>query len=225
MRAPGFKVSYDEMDSEVQYSILFPGTSNTWFGTTAVGTQGQSKALVVINKNADYPRNVKVSVAGSSGSTVGGTFILNGKDQFGNTIQESIVLSTVADGGTRAGTKVFAEVSSGTFNFSSTMDAGPGTPQVGQAGGGTAVGSLQAYFGLPVKLGAVSDVKRITWINNATPTTFLGGTVPSTGLSGTATVIGTAQSTFSGTANIALTDKFVITVRSSYVAEENYVNY
>ena len=65
-------------------------------------------------------------------------------------------------------------------------------------------------FGLPDKIGGTSDVKSLVWINNGTSTTVNGGTFGA--------YIGTANHTFQGTAVVAVTDRFVVTLRSSFDA-------
>lgn len=208
VRMGGFKVSPDEMDIERQYVVMNPTVSPTWFGTTAVGTAGQSKALVLINRIADYPRNLAGAVAGSAG--LGGTWVVNGKDQFGNTIQESLAIGTATNGGTTEGTKIFAQLTSGTFNFATASAAGNGTPRLG-----VGIAETTHLFGLPDKIAGTGDVKRITWNNNGTVTTVNGGTIGA--------YVGTANHTFKGTAALAITHSFVVSYRSSFNSEAEQV--
>lgn len=205
----GNQVASDEMDVYQQYIVTNPTTSATWVGTTAVGTSTQVKALVLINKNLDYPRSLFVTASGSN--DIGGTFVINGKDQFGATISETIGFGTAASPGTsEVGTKIFAQVTSGTWTFAAGS-AGSGTPKLGVAVGGTA-GSL-AQFGLPVKIGAVSDVKSITWLKTAAGpgvnTTLNGGTISST-------LVNTTNHSFNGTTPLGTADTFVVTIKSTY---------
>lgn len=211
VRFGGFKVTPDEIDQVRQYVVMHPSVDPVWFGTTAAGTAGQSKALVLTNIRADYPRNLVGAAAGSAG--LGGTWVVNGKDQFGNTIQESIAVATAANGGTASGTKIFAQVTSGTFNIATTSEAGNGSPRLGVSIG-TAAGNV-ALFGLPDKIASTADVKNLLWINNGTSTTVNGGTIGS--------YIGTANHTFKGTAVVAVTDRFVVTYRSSFNSEADQV--
>lgn len=209
----GNKVSPDELDMYDQYAVIFPGTSQTAIGTTAVGTSTQAKALVLINAVPDYPRNLFASCSGSN--DLGGTFVVNGFDQFGQTISESIGFATVVSPGTSAvGSKIFAKVTSGTWTFAAGS-AGSGTPKLGVAYGGTA-GST-SWFGLPIKIGAVSDVKRITITKNFVPTTLNGGTVNST-------IVSTTTHAFAGTANIGTADTFVVTAKSTYDSSQEVNN-
>lgn len=209
----GNQVTSDEMDVYQQYVVAFPGTSQTWVGTTAVGTSTQSKALVLINKYPDYPRTLFFTISGSN--DLGGSITVNGKDQFGGTIQETIGFGTVVSPGTSAvGTKVFAEVTSGTVTLA-VGSAGSGTPKLGLAYGGTA-GSTN-WFGLPVKIKAVGDVKRITHLKNFVATTLNGGTVDST-------IVSVANHAFTGTANLGTADLFVVTVKSTYDSSQEVNN-
>lgn len=149
----GEQISSDEIDRYEVYTIVQPDAVSTqWFGTTALGSASSSKAFVVINAIADYPRNIQLGVGytGSAAVCVG-TATINGKDQFGNVISETI---TIADSGTNQGTaqgtKVFAQFTSGTFSFGTLAVAG--TPKLGVVVG------TNCLFGLPVKLQGTGDV-------------------------------------------------------------------
>lgn len=204
------KVQPDEMDVYQQYVISHPSVDPVWFGT-AVGTQTTTQALGVINRNADYPRNMVYAIAAAAGSARGGSITVNGKNQFGATVSETVAISPANGGGTVAGTQVFAQFTSGSVTFG-TGDAGSGTARLGVAIGTSA--TLQHRFGLPTKIAAVSDVKSVLWINNGTATTTNGGTVDST-------LVGTSGHTFNGTAVVAVTDRFVVNMKSTYNAEND----
>src|SRR3972149_2535283 len=88
MRAAGFKVSPDEMDRVEIYQVHLPTIGTTYIGTTAVGGTTSTQALVLKNAVLDYPRNIMYAVAGSN--ALGGTWTVNGKNQFGDTIQEVV---------------------------------------------------------------------------------------------------------------------------------------
>lgn len=152
----GNLVTPDEIDVYDSYPIVFPSVSITWFGT-AVGTSLQSPTYGIINKRADYPRSLAMSIVGSSGSTVGGTVAVTGKDQFGAVQTESLGFARAANGGTAVGTRVFAEISAVTSSLA-TCNAGPATVSVGVGTGGTT-----ALFGLPSKIAATADVKWYAW--------------------------------------------------------------
>ena len=161
----GNLVDPNEIDRYETYPIIKPSASLTFFGTAedATGTG----ALTIDQGRADYPRNLRLGITGVAGG-MGGTVAVVGKDQFGSAITESIGFGSAAGGGTAQGSLVFAEVTSAAVT--------------GLAGlGGTAIGTIQlgaaistsgdattAKFGLPVKIGGTTDVKRATWIDNGT---------------------------------------------------------
>lgn len=210
VRFSGIKVTPDEIDQNRQYSIVYPTASATWYGTAA---SAAAVAYGLTNINADYPRNLLVTIGGVAGG-MGGTAVVNGKDQFGNVIQESIGFATANGGGSVAGTKIFAQVTSGTCT-----PVGLGGTAIGTMSLGVAIGTaanLVALFGLPDKIGAASDVKRITFIDNGTTKNINGGTI--------AAYIGTANHTFRGTAIVAATDQYHVTMRSSFNPEDSTVN-
>lgn len=196
----GYKATPDELDKYEVYYVNYPQTSASYIGTTAVGTSTQAKAMVLVSKTCDYPRNLAGAVAGSS--DMGGVWVVNGKDQFGKTITETITIGTAANGGTTVGTKVFAEVTSGTCTVT-TGAVGAGTPTLGFV---TTAGSC--VFGLPSKIGGTADVKLITWVNDGTVTAINGGTIG-------AYVDATAHG-FSGTETTKLTDKYMVWYKPTY---------
>lgn len=173
--AAGRKLTPDEMDQYVVYNVAFPSLSTTYVGTAAGGTSTQAKALVLLSKKTDYPRNLLYGVIGTN--DMGGAWVVNGKDQFGNVISESVTLGTAAAGTPAvavAGTQIFSEVTSGTFTVT-TGAVGAGSATLGLAIG-TAATELYR-LGFPVKIGAASDVKRITWTSQNVGTAVNGGTI------------------------------------------------
>ena len=170
IRYSGNYVTPDEID---RYEYIYYGNialSTTALGTCA-GTSTQAKALVFDQVIPDYPRSLQVIVSCASGSTKGGTATITGYDQFGEAISETFAVAVAANGGTTAGTKVFAKVTSpGTWTFG-TSNAGAGTVTVGPACGGSS-----ALFGLPCKIGSTTDVKMFTAGTNSVPINVGGGT-------------------------------------------------
>jgi len=154
----GYKVSPDEMDMYRQYVILHPSVSPSFFGTVETAS---AAAIVAVNARTTYPRNLLLSVTGVAGG-MGGTAVVNGKDQFGAPITETLGFGSAAGGGTVAGTKVFAQYTSGTFTPDGLGGTAVGTVALGFQIGTSATGPI---FGLPDKLGATSDVKAVAWID------------------------------------------------------------
>ncbi len=204
------QVTPDEIDRYEQYVVIHPGTSHTAIGTAAVGTSTTTQAFVITNLRPDYPRNLLFDLSGSN--DIGGTATINGFDQFGNAQTEALGFGTVVSPGTQyAGSKIFAQVVSGSMTFAAGS-AGNGTPKLGYASGtanatGTALGYL---FGLPTKIAKVSDVKGLTWDNNTTTTALFGGSI------GTSVLVKTAQHAFRGTSAVALTDTYTVTIKSTW---------
>ena len=201
---PDYQVTPDEIDAYQQYVVLFPSRDYNDLGTFAGGTNAQAKALVVLQKRLDYPRNVSVNVTATANA--GGTADVNGYDQFGKSITESIGFGTAAagtPGGKNEGTKIFSQVTSGTFTYVVT---GNGSASLGY---GTSEGSVK--FGLPMKIGNLADVKNINWLKEFAWTTFNGGTY-------TSTHVDTTNHAVIATAALGGTEAFVVTVKSSYDA-------
>lgn len=177
---PGFNTGGQRVQpSDVdRYEHLNTGVlsiSATWVGTAAGGTSTQAKVLVLINKILDHPRNLLYSQVGTA--DMGGTWIINGVDQFGGTVTETVGNATVAAGTPAwavAGTKIFREVISGTFT-TATGGVGLGSPRIGVAVG--TAGTTAFKLGLLTKIGGSADVKTITWVKENVATTLNGGTI------------------------------------------------
>lgn len=169
LRDSTFAITPDEQDRYEVYTVVNPSISATWFGTTAVAGTSASSALVLVNAIADYPRNLVGAVAGSAAG-LGGTWVVNGVNQFGGEITENLVITGASNGGTTVGTSIFAQVTSGTFNYGTAV--GSGTTKLGVDILGTT-----ALFGLPVKIGAATDVKSVTYTTGAGAQTVNGGTI------------------------------------------------
>lgn len=201
------QVTPDEMDRYEQYTVTFPSISATWCGTAAGGTAGQTKALVIINENLDYPRNLLYGVVGTA--DMGGSWTVNGKNQFGEVISETVALGTAAAGTPAvavAGTSIFAEVTSGTFTVAAT-GVGAGSAQLGVAIGTAA--TAKYYLGLPTKIGAVTDVKAISWTKENVQVTMNGGTVSSD-------LVSTTTHSFCGTGIMGGTETFTVLFKPTH---------
>ncbi len=210
----GAQVQQRDIDQYDLIAIDSPSVSNAWIGTAAGGTNAQVKALVVVNAVCDYPRNLLYSVIGTN--DVGGTWTVNGFDQFGSAVTETAGFGTKAAGtpaGSVFGTAIFAKVTSGSWTFASGS-AGNGSAQVGF--GTLSNGSAQSnWFGLLAKLGGTSDVKTITWITTNTVTTLAGGTALGTlvGFQGNGSL---PSSAFQGTSGVAVTDHYKVIFKPTF---------
>lgn len=197
------RVTPDEIDSYHRINTGILSISATWFGTAAAGTSTQAAAYVPINRYADYPRNALYAVAGSN--DMGGNWTVNGKDQFGNYIRESVTIATAANGATVAGTAIFRQIDSGTFTVT-TGAVGAGTPKIGVAIG-TAAG-VAHKLGLLTKIGGSTDVISITWIKENVPVTMNGGTIGA--------LVDVTNHAFSGTEVMVGTSQFQVLVRPTF---------
>lgn len=172
---PGFQfsgqqISPDEIDEYRQYVVTLPADGTAFhLGTTAAGTATQAKAMVIVNKKMDYPRNLAGAIEGTG--DIGGVWVVNGKDQFGIDITETFTVGTADNGGTTGGTMIFAEISTGTCTFSADS-VGGGTPTLQYQNVGTSV-----KFGLPARIGGTADVKSITWTDELVSVPINGGTI------------------------------------------------
>lgn len=208
------QVQQKDLDQYVWYEVDNPSVSNTWIGTMAGGTSGQTKALVLINQNMDYPRNALYSLVGTNDA--GGTFTINGIDQFGVQQTETVGFGTKAAGtpaGSVFGSIIWAKILSGSFTFA-VGSAGSGSAQVGV--GTVSNGSAQSnWFGLMSRIGGTGDVKLLTWISSTTVTAIHGGT-------GLGTLVGyenngsLPSSAFQGTAGVAVTDHYKVFYKPSF---------
>ena len=166
----GAQVTPDEIDQYTVYQVVNPGTSAAWFGAPAAGSLSGVKAIVITNAISDYPRNLLVTVAATGSVTaIAGTATVNGKDQFGSVISETIVASAAAATATGQGTKVFAQITSGTYSYGTNSVAGTAT-----IGFSTGTSTL---FGLPVKIAGTKDVVLLSHNAGTGVVTVNGGTI------------------------------------------------
>lgn len=166
-----FGVTADEQDAYQVVTIVNPNTltASAFIGTWAVAGTSASSALVIVNAIPDWPRNLEFAIAGSAAGMTG-TAVINGYNQFGVQIQESLTFAGAANGGTVAGTKVFAQVTNGTLTYGTAI--GSGTARLGLGTTGTT-----ALFGLPFKVGGTTDLKLLSVNAGTGGVTVNGGTI------------------------------------------------
>jgi len=201
-----YRITADETDQYTVYTIAHPTTAALHpLHIASAGTAGTSanNPLVINNRLPDYPRSVQFAIAGSAAG-MAGTLTINGKDQFGATISESMSFGTAANGGTVAGTKVFAQFTSGTVNFGTAV--GAGTPSISFNAG------TNALFGLPVRLGAATDVVHLSQTQGTGAITVNGGTI--------AGFVNVGQSAIRPASTVTGTTVINVWVKSSFVAED-----
>lgn len=207
VRFSGNKVTADEVDQRIYYKVLKPSASGAFLGTV---TSAVGAAFVMDQVKVDYPRTLLFSMTGVAAG-MGGTMTVTGTDQFGVAQTEAIGFASANAGGTQAGTKIFDNVTAGTLDG---LDGGGGTA-IGTASLGFAIGTAAnqvAQFGLPAKIQAVGDVKRIIWNDAATIKGVNGGTV-------TSTYVSTTTHSFNVGQVVAAADDFYVEVLSTYNSE------
>lgn len=198
------RVQPSELDQRFYYHVLKPSTSASFIGTVEAAAAGD---FVLDQTKVDYPRTLLLTLLGEAAG-MGGTATIYGTDQFGGSINESVGLASAAGGGTSAGTKIFDTIASATLDG---LDGDGGTA-IGTASLGFASGTgagIVAQFGLPVRIGAVSDVKRIIWNDAATIKGVNGGTV-------TSTYVDTAMHSFNIGQIVAAADDFYVEIITTY---------
>ena len=161
----GNKVQPNEIDRYEVYTVNIKAPVISWFGTAIGNGTAGYKALTLVNKLAPYPTSVEARLVGGAGTTKG-TCVINGKDQFGVSISETLSLAS-GSAGTVIGTKVFMEISSGSVELGTAAGSCVVCP-------GTAV--TTTLLGLPIKLGGTSDVKLLTWSTGDVQTSAGGAT-------------------------------------------------
>lgn len=211
----GNKVTRDEIEHYEQYCVINPTINATYIGTAAAGTAGQTKSLTFdTSAYLDYPRNLLYSVQGTN--DIGGTWTVSGKDQFGSTVSETVGFGTAAAGtpaASSAGTQIFAKVTGGTFTIAGT---GNGIGRVGVAIG---TASPKFLFGLPNRIGTVTDVKTINWSDES------GQVVPiNKGSVQSSTYVDATNHAFTGTTDITGTTTYVVWYKPTYNPEgDSYI--
>ena len=207
LRFASEKVSPDEQDRYEVYNVNNPVTGLlgvSAVGTAAVGGTSSVQALVVLSKYPDYPRNVALAVTGTHGS-LGGTLVLNGQDQFGSVITETITVTNADNGGTTSGTRVFGKFTSGTVSLGTAV--GNGTSTVRFTAG------TDCLFGLPVKINATTDVVHYGHTVGTGMVTIGGGTA-------IGSLVNTGVHAFRPFAAFVGTSFLNVWVRSTFNSEE-----
>lgn len=210
LRFGGEGVSPDEMDAYAVYNVNNPVTALLGVasvGTAAIGGTSSVQALVVTSKYPDYPRNVALAVVGT-GAGLGGTLVLNGRDQFGSAITETIVVADADNGGTTSGTRVFGQFISGTVSLGTAV--GNGTTNV------RFVAGTDCLFGLPVKIGATTDVVHYGHTVGTGMVNIGGGTA-------IGSLVNTGVHAFRPFAAFIGTSFFNVWVKSTYNSEEKTI--
>jgi hypothetical protein len=202
----GGKIKPTEIDETKQYVYLkVSGSDSAIMNACALGSVTSATGTITL-AYPDYPRNLMATFTETGGTVAKATATVTGKDQFGKVISENYACVSLGTTGV-AGTKIFDQITAvsavvGSFG-TGVIDLKIGFP----------IGAASAKFGLPTKIGAATDVKRVTWVDNGVVTP---GTV----------VVDTTNHAFtSGGAITAAQDDFVVLVKPNYTTDDEGVSY
>jgi hypothetical protein len=204
--ALGGKIRPSEIDETKQYVYLkADGSDSAIMNACALGSVTSATGTITL-AYPDYPRNLLVSFKETGGTVCDATATVTGKDQFGKTVSEEYACVSLGTTGV-AGTKIFDQITAISAVVGS-YGTGAVDLRVGYVVGG---GTLK--FGLPTKVGAATDVKRVTWVDN-------GDVKPGT------VVVDTTNHGFTvGGAITDAQDDFVVWVKPDYTRDDQNVSY
>ena len=202
----GGKIQPTEIDDIKQAVYLkVSGSDSAVMNACALGSVTSATGTIT-NGYPDYPRNLLVSFKETGGTVAKATATVTGKDQFGKAISETYACVSLGTTGV-AGTKIFDQITAvsavvGSFG-TGAVDLRVGFP----------VGAGTVKFGLPNKITAATDVKRVTWVDN-------GVVSP-----GTVVVDTTNHGFTSGGAITAAQDDFVVWFKPNYSDDDQGQTY
>lgn len=202
----GGKIKPPEIEETREYVYLkVAGSDSAIMNACALGSVTSATGTITL-AYPDYPRNLLVSFKETGGTVCDATATVTGKDQFGKTISEEYACVSLGTTSV-AGTKIFDQITAISAVVGS-FGTGAVDLRVGYViGGGT------AKFGLPVKVGAATDVRRVTWVDN-------GAVTPGT------VVVDTVNHGFTvGGAITAAQDDFVVLVKPTYRSDDENQSY
>ena len=188
-------ISSTKLRAEQTYIILKPDVAVD----SIVASGDVSAALPVATlakEELDYPRNLLYTLTDASGSALAGTFTVVGTDQFGDSVTETTDVTYAA---AVSGTQIFATIVSIAVG-SLSGEAANDTADVG-----VSVEADVASFGLPCEISAVTDVKRVNFLN--------AGVTEMQNIDSTSVVI--ARNCFRPEQTVVVDDDYIITYKST----------
>ncbi|MFA6982210.1 MAG: hypothetical protein WC243_04300 [Patescibacteria group bacterium] len=202
----GGKIQPTEIDECRQAVYLkVAGADSAIMNACALGSVTSATGTITL-AYPDYPRNLMVSFKETGGTVCDATATVTGKDQFNQTISEEYACVSLGTTSV-SGTKVFGQITA-----ISAVVGSYGTGVV-DLRVGYVIGAGTAKFGLPNKIKAATDVKRVTWVDNGVNTP---GTV----------VVDTTNHAFTaGGAITAAQDDFIVWYKPNYNADDEGQTY
>ncbi|MBU3905038.1 MAG: hypothetical protein KJ906_02740 [Nanoarchaeota archaeon] len=140
------------------YVIMKPDVATNSIVAAEDISGGDVAACTLVRTRLDYPRNLLYTLTDNASDTLEGVFTTVGYDQFGESVTESVSVDYDA-AATTAGTQIFAEIVSIAY-----VDSGNATTS-DTADVGVCIEADVASFGLPDKIGAITDVESINFID------------------------------------------------------------
>ena len=187
-----------DLEAKNRYMILKPEIGTGVVVSTEDISGGDVAACTLVRTELDYPRNLLYTLSDASGDTLEGSFTVIGTDQFGEVVTETVTVDYDAAAAV-AGTQIFATITSVEFHDSANAAASD------TASVGVAIAADVASFGLPNKIGAVTDIIGINWID--------GGVSKVQNIDSTSIVV--ARHCFRPEQTVVAADDYIITYKSS----------
>jgi hypothetical protein len=180
-----------------QYTILHPDVAANSIVNGEDISAGTVAAATLVKTLLDYPRNLLYTLADNSSNTLEAVFTVVGEDQFGEVVTEvaSVDYSVAA---TTDGTQIFSKITS--IKIVPTNNAASDTASVG-----VSITADVASFGLPDKIGAITDVKNVVFDD--------AGTVKVQNIDSTSVVL--ARNCFRPEQTVAAADNYIIIYKST----------
>jgi hypothetical protein len=157
----GGKIRPSEIDELRQFVYLKPSANDSAIMNSCALGSKTSATGTITSAYPDYPRSLLVSFKETGGTVFKGTVTVTGKNQFGEPVSEGFGCVSLGTTGV-AGSRVFNEVTA-----VSAVVGSFGTGAV-DARIGFAIGTPSAKLGLFTKVGAVNNVRKVVWVDNAT---------------------------------------------------------
>ena len=139
------------------YYILKPDVATNSI-VAAEDVSSDVTACTLAKTTLDYPRNLLYTLTDNSSDTLEAIFTTVGYDQFGKLVTEVVEVDYNVSA-TTDGSQIFSEIVS--IAIDGTNNTTSDTADVG-----VSITTDVASFGLPNKIGAVTDVKAVTLVNN-----------------------------------------------------------
>ena len=178
------------------YYILKPDVATNSI-VAAEDVSSDVTACTLAKTTLDYPRNLLYTLTDNSSDTLEAIFTTVGYDQFGELVTEVVEVDYNVSA-TTDGSQIFSEIVS--IAIDGTNNTTSDTADVG-----VSITTDVASFGLPDKIGAVTDIKAVTFVDN--------GVVAMQNIDSTSVVV--ARHCFRPEQTVAVADDYVIRYKSS----------